>query len=343
MSSTGSRKRTISIPHWFLRSVATANDPLGSPSVGRQRLPTFAQVRADEAVTKGRCKCPAHTVVTFVGKGFVESLETPIKLARTEGRDPQLGHYAAGWLVGNLAGKHAIWHPGGSFGFNTCILRFPDEKLAVIVLCNTNTGNARATAFRLAEMQLGRKLKPEAAATTTDGPKPGRFFFRHPRTKEVVVSIVGGSRTKLAVAAWDVRMRPVNGTSMVGIGTALQVSAKFLYRKDAPTDLLVTIGTQDPFLCKGFNQERVASGALEALAGTWRSDEVGATLELSATRSGMKIVDELQLNPGPLYALRRDLLVANDGFVINVERDSAHKVTALLVSLKGARGIRYTR
>ncbi len=158
-----------------------------------------------------------------------------------------------------------------------------------------------------------------------------------------MVSIVGGSRTKLAVAAWDVRMRPVDRTSIVGIGTALPVSAKFLYRKDAPTDLLVTIGLQDPFLCKGFNQERVAPGALKALAGIWRSDEVGATLELSTTRSGVRIVDKLQFDPGPFYVLRRDLLVANGGFTINVERDSSDKVSALLVSSKGARGIRYTK
>ena len=279
----------------------------------------------------------------FVDAAFVRSLETPITLGATDGRNPLLGHYAAGWIVSELAGRRAVWHSGGSLGFSTCVLRFPGEKFSVIVLCNSNRGNARKTAFDIAELHLGKKEESEVASAATARPRDGRFFFRHPRTDEFMVSIVRGNQLKLAVAAWDVRMRPTNATSMQSVGTAIPTSAKFVYHDDAPADLRVTIGTQESFLCKGFKAERVAPEAISDVAGKWRSEEVGASLELAPSRGGMKIVDQLQIDPGPLYAIQRDLLVTNDGFVIQVERDDTGKAVALQVSSKRARGIRYTK
>ncbi len=281
----------------------------------------------------------------FVDQAFVRSLETPIALGATDGRSPSLGHYAAGWIVSELGGRLAVWHAGGSLGFSTCVLRFPGEKFSVIVLCNSNRGNARKTAFDIAELHLGKKVKQGAEVTSAAPARPrdGRFLFRHPHTNELMVSIVRGDKLKLAVAAWDVKMRPTNATSMQSIGTAIPVSASFVYRDNAPADLRVTIGKQAPFLCKGLAAERVAPEAIADVAGKWRSEEVGASLELAPFRGGMKIVDQLQIDPGPLYAMQRDLLVTNDGFVIQVERDDAGKAIALRVSSKGARGIRYTK
>ena len=273
---------------------------------------------------------------------FVATLQTPIELEADQGRDPSLGHYAAGMLVGTFSGRPTVWHPGGSLGFSTCLLRFPKEKLTITVLCNSTAGGARATAFRIAEMKLGVDPRP-AAVGSTKSPRAGRYFFLHPRTQEFMVSIVRGSGSKLAVAAWDIEMRSVDATVMSSVGSAIPVSARFIYRDDAPADIEVKIGEQSPFLCKGFRAERVAAAELESLIGTWRSEETGASLDLAASPGGMKITDELQANPGPLYAIRRDLLISNDGFAVAVERDKTKKVTGFRVSTKGSRGILYTR
>ena len=86
-----------------------------------------------------------------------------------------------------------------------------------------------------------------------------------------------------------------------------------------------------------------SGSSTRTLAGTWYSDELEASIELAPIRGGMKIVDKLQVDPGPLHALGRDILVSNEGFTIEIERDGANQATGLLVSTKGARGIRYTR
>jgi D-alanyl-D-alanine carboxypeptidase len=44
--------------------------------------------------------------------------------------------YGLGWRLDEHNGRRTIWHSGSTSGFTGSLLRFPDEKLAIIVLCN---------------------------------------------------------------------------------------------------------------------------------------------------------------------------------------------------------------
>jgi len=44
--------------------------------------------------------------------------------------------YGFGWFVGSERGQKLLWHYGETIGFNTAILRLPEEQLTVIVLVN---------------------------------------------------------------------------------------------------------------------------------------------------------------------------------------------------------------
>lgn len=44
--------------------------------------------------------------------------------------------YGFGWRLDDHKGRRTIWHSGSTSGFTASLLRFPEEKLAVIVLCN---------------------------------------------------------------------------------------------------------------------------------------------------------------------------------------------------------------
>lgn len=279
----------------------------------------------------------------LLGEDFVATLQAPIELGVDDGRDPKLGLYAAGMLIGDFGGQRTVWHPGGSLGFSTCLVRIPERQLSIIVLCNSSSGPARTVAFDLAARHIG---SPRSAAPTpvAEGPRDGRHVFRHPRTNEIVVSIVRGKRVKLATAAWDVPMRAVDATSIASVDTALPIAATFVYHDDGPADLRLQIGAQAPFVCQGLQLERVAPEKVESLVGTWRSEEAGASLTFAPGRGGVRIADQLQLDPGVLYALQPDLFVANDGsFTLETDRDPAGDVTTVWVSTKGARRLRYTR
>jgi CubicO group peptidase (beta-lactamase class C family) len=46
------------------------------------------------------------------------------------------GNYALGLQVGTWHNRRYIWHSGSSGGWRSVMLRYPDERLSVIVLSN---------------------------------------------------------------------------------------------------------------------------------------------------------------------------------------------------------------
>lgn len=71
-----------------------------------------------------------------------------------------LQDYAYGWAVKPLFGHKQIGHGGGINGFNTQFMRFPDDKLTVIVLANINGPSADRISRDLAGIYFGEKIEP---------------------------------------------------------------------------------------------------------------------------------------------------------------------------------------
>jgi CubicO group peptidase (beta-lactamase class C family) len=68
---------------------------------------------------------------------------------------PAKNNYAYGWAVTTTKGRKEIQHGGGINGFVTQILRYPDEKVCVVVLCNVVPMNPGRVAGDLAKIAFG--------------------------------------------------------------------------------------------------------------------------------------------------------------------------------------------
>lgn len=79
--------------------------------------------------------------------------ETKLPDGKTQG-------YGYGWGLGELSGHRSISHGGGINGFSTMIARYPNDRLAVIVLSNTATANTGATENRISKLLLGVEDQP---------------------------------------------------------------------------------------------------------------------------------------------------------------------------------------
>jgi D-alanyl-D-alanine carboxypeptidase len=53
--------------------------------------------------------------------------------------------YGFGWRIGKFQGRRNIGHSGSTSGFSASLQRFPDDKLTVIVLCNSDEPNIATT------------------------------------------------------------------------------------------------------------------------------------------------------------------------------------------------------
>jgi CubicO group peptidase (beta-lactamase class C family) len=81
-----------------------------------------------------------------------EHMWTPVKL--NNGKPTKYGY---GWFIDTFEGHRNIYHGGATSGFSASIQRFPDDKLVVILLSNTDEQIATTLAKHVATFYLGKK------------------------------------------------------------------------------------------------------------------------------------------------------------------------------------------
>jgi D-alanyl-D-alanine carboxypeptidase len=93
--------------------------------------------------------------------GAFEKIWTPYKLA-----DGTTSGYGYGWQMATLRGHRTMEHGGGIFGFSTYVLRLPDDRAYVAVLCNTDAPAAPPAylAKRLAAIAIGSPFPEQTVA-----------------------------------------------------------------------------------------------------------------------------------------------------------------------------------
>jgi CubicO group peptidase (beta-lactamase class C family) len=67
--------------------------------------------------------------------------------------DPKI-RYGYGWRYGEHRGHRTMWHSGETTSFRNVIVRFPDQRLTVIVLTNRDHPQPYETALRIADFYL---------------------------------------------------------------------------------------------------------------------------------------------------------------------------------------------
>jgi N-acyl-D-amino-acid deacylase len=95
---------------------------------------------------------------------LVEALQTPGTLSN--------GHalkYARGLRVEDYRGLRAVSHGGAWAGFRAQLLRFPQERLSTIVLCNVANGDPVRRARQVADLYLEGKLQAPAPRPASIG------------------------------------------------------------------------------------------------------------------------------------------------------------------------------
>ncbi|HUF30246.1 MAG TPA: serine hydrolase [Gemmatimonadaceae bacterium] len=131
--------------------------------------------------------------------------------------------YAFGLTVDRYRGLPRVSHGGAYGGYRAHLLRFPDQRLAVLQLCNAANADPGTRALRVAATYLEREFtepapRQAAARNTTTPPGPrltnaqmsdlaGRYTSAELRA-EVVISVRGDSLV-VRLGGRDVAMQPV--------------------------------------------------------------------------------------------------------------------------------------
>ena len=250
--------------------------------------------------------------------------------------------YGLGLSIEEQRGMRLIGHGGADAGYRAYTGRFPDKAFAVAVLCNAATANPSALAAGVSEIYLKSEAKPSpapaVAASRPTAEELSRLagLFVNPKTGDVTYVTARDSGLIVGRAT---------GPVLVPIGprkfwfAQQQTEAEF-----APNgDLVLTFRgspPRKPLTLLKREAARPTPAGLAAYAGTYTSEELGATYTVSATDTALTFRTRTA-TPWTAVPSHGDTFLGRT--IVEFTRDSGGRVTGLTMSTGRARRIRFER
>jgi len=178
-----------------------------------------------------------------VGGAAIDQMQVPGVLAGV----PQFD-YAFGLIVSRFKGLRVVHHGGSRLGYRAHMMRFPDQKWSVAVLCNSRN-NAEGLARGVADIYLADHLKAAAAAPAVTAAPAAPAPAPVPVTEQELSSLAGLYWNPVADLVREVQLR----------------DGKLWYRRSPTSESeLVPLGRNRFFMAAGRSEltfERSAPGA----------------------------------------------------------------------------------
>jgi CubicO group peptidase (beta-lactamase class C family) len=281
------------------------------------------------------------------GKQLIEELQTTGVL-----NDGEKIPYAAGLVVDRYRGLLRVEHTGSWAGFRADLVRFPDERVSVITLCNLANANPSAKGRAVADVVLEGKLGP--APKPAAGPEPGeaalqRFAGLYWSKESQQVFRIERQGRKLTIRANDSRKAMELAPESEGVFTAAHGRLRLRFVAGGKHGLLgVREGTGREEKFRRLAVARPTAVQLRSLAGRYHSPALQVTWSVSV-RAGNLLLRQSPSDPNlrpdaPEEELHPALagVFTGAGLVLNFHR-SGGSITGFTASSSGTRRIRFDR
>ena len=115
--------------------------------------------------------------------------------------------YAFGLNIGEYRGLETVGHSGSWRGFRSHLMRFPDQKFGVVILCNLDTFNPLSLAEKVADLYLADVLAPVEAAEPEKASEPAEDIKSEPIPPEQLTEFEGDYYTAELDTTYTIRVR----------------------------------------------------------------------------------------------------------------------------------------
>jgi CubicO group peptidase (beta-lactamase class C family) len=149
------------------------------------------------------------------GRAVLEDLQTRGVLANGD-EIP----YAAGLRHGRYRGLPTVGHGGADAGYRSHVVRFPNERVSIAVLCGFSDADPAGRASRVADIVLDGRFPPDPAAPA--GEAAGYLGGRRHLQADTMVGLYGrpdtDALTQLRVRGRELFFGPDQGSRLVPLG-----------------------------------------------------------------------------------------------------------------------------
>jgi CubicO group peptidase (beta-lactamase class C family) len=248
--------------------------------------------------------------------------------------------YARGLEVSRYRGAVQIGHGGSASGVSTMLLRYPQRRLSIAILCN-GPAPAPLIARRIADLYLPPVA--ESAESADAAPRATQV----PLTAEQIAPLTGvfvddfeGLPTRIRAEAGSLKWGRIVMEPLAARRFRLP-GAEILFTSADAFELTRTNGERLTF--RRVDGPHPSAAQLTALAGRYRSEEAATTYE-AVVEEG-KLV--LRVADGPDFTLQLNAigpdLFENDGDLVRFVRNRRGAVAAFLFTAPRLRDLRFER
>jgi CubicO group peptidase (beta-lactamase class C family) len=268
-----------------------------------------------------------------LGKGtLLKEMQTPGVL--NNGKQIE---YALGLFISKYRGQPIVEHGGALFGYRTELLRFPQQKFSVIILCNVGTSNPRHLADQVADLYLNAQLTPTtpSAASAKVDPHPFVGQYRSANSHSVLnLSVADGD-----LSVYGLRLKPLDATHF----TASEgLDMKFEANEGKPLRLTLSSADSAPQVFENFQAIEPSADDLVQYAGEYKSSELQATYRFAVKEGKLTLAANWQ-EPAVLDPIVRDEFGGPFGTSIVFRRDAAGHITGCDLFAGRVRNIAFAR
>ena len=272
--------------------------------------------------------------------------------------DGQSTGYGYGLSLGLYRGLNIAEHAGGDAAFRAHYLRFPDQRLAIAIFCNTPAAPPGQLARRIADQLLaghfdaGPATAPAAAAHASRAvganvPAGDALLaycgsYREPGGHDLAdVSYRDGRLFLTAPGGPDYELSPVGDDSF--LFTGMDATCRFEIVPGKPARFRTYYGGTETALLEAAERE-AADPALSSddYVGRYASEELDVAYDIEAGTCSLRLVRGKR-GSFPLTLLSRDLFACPGGLSIRFCRDAANRVEAMTVSTERVWHVRFAR
>jgi CubicO group peptidase (beta-lactamase class C family) len=228
-----------------------------------------------------------------LGKGGAELIELTTTPGDLDTDEPMT--YAFGLDIDTYRGLPVVAHGGAFVGFRTDTLRFPEQRLSVVVYCNRADADPGGRSRKVAELYLGDLMAPSEIPTVEAGGEvePANVsvrrlqelsghYWNDERRSSWELAVEEGELHLVASEEERYPLIPVSDDEFI-----LRTSwfgATLTFGDGAEGDLELSLlpeGADEPRIYRRFTPVEPTLEELAAFAGTFYSDELGVSYDLT--------------------------------------------------------------
>jgi CubicO group peptidase (beta-lactamase class C family) len=283
------------------------------------------------------------------GAAMVAQLQTPGALD-----DGKPITYARGLMVDSYRGQPHVSHGGAWQGYRAMFERFPSQRTAISVFCNSDAASPSTLSSGIADVVLAGVLAPEvkpaitkkttaktAKKATASVSYVGSYFQATTDTVYRIVEKDGGLMLDMSG-----RMLPLkpDGTGRFAV-QGYPATVSFTLTGGKATQLGFTIRSEPESLATRFEPLNPTADALSAYAGRYYSQELDATLTLAVQDGKLAFKDIRRAFVdmiGPLQPAMADAFEGPLGF-LTFKRDASGQLSGFGLSASRMKAIAFER